>query len=580
MAARQFSYPALLVKQGPGAPPLVLFSASAVHIDQWVGIPQKVKMLEGETFGFQRDSNQTRVDQIARFYGEPRNVIHNPLLCAIRQSLGTEVFFKAVSGTKQDKRLEIPGTITIKMPDRRGLPLLDLVQQARLELEKRVPELVDHAQPTELIAKLRKLHEASIRGGNEEEELYNDFDEDNEDETSEEAESPEEALFEESHAGEFWCQLRAREFLLTQLGDQFADEDFLGFGREAVEAYLRPVVLVDGQHRLLGALKAARDSIDEDPKTRRRVSASLKSGSFGDDTADELLIEKARRLPISLLLDPEPGEHVFQFVVVNQKATPVRPALLATIISTSLSEAELEPITERLENAGIPLKASRAISYLTKNTKSPFANQVTRGLANEGADLLPWTVLGQLVAIFRDLRGAKFFHDGKMDYADIWRRRFLANSGILAADYEDNKQAHAEWRAPDGPWREVFIAFWWAVRKKFAVSDNDEAPNYWGKPRTSNLFNKPSLLTLATDFFAYLVEARKTIDSVENVNSLVNEWLLDVDLSYFARDWKLVNVKKDSSGTRKQWSKLWFGYRRDPKSLPSIKSFSLLYKEA
>jgi hypothetical protein len=34
-------YPALLARQGFDSPPLALFSASAVDINQWVGIPQK-----------------------------------------------------------------------------------------------------------------------------------------------------------------------------------------------------------------------------------------------------------------------------------------------------------------------------------------------------------------------------------------------------------------------------------------------------------------------------------------------------------------------------------------------------------
>jgi hypothetical protein len=330
MAVGHFSYPALLVRQGPDAPPLVLFSASAVEMDQWVGIPQKAKMLEGETLGFQRDSNPTRVEQIARFYGEPRNVIHNPLLCAIREALDIEVSFKPTSKASGDSRLAIPGNLTIKMPDRRDLPLVALLNQARVALEKRVPELANHAQPTELIAKLRKQYDAPSQLSEEDEESDDDFDEDSVDEAGNGPVSPEEALFEESHIGDFWCQLRAREILLGQLGDQFHDETFLGFGREAVEAYLRPIVLVDGQHRLLGALKAARDSVDEDPKVSPRVAASLRSGTSREDIANRLLIQRARRLPISMLLDPAPGEHVFQFVVVNQKATPVRPALLAT----------------------------------------------------------------------------------------------------------------------------------------------------------------------------------------------------------------------------------------------------------
>jgi hypothetical protein len=94
------------------------------------------------------------------------------------------------------------------------------------------------------------------------------------------------------------------------------------------------------------------------------------------------------------------------------------------------------------------------------------------------------------------------------------------------------------------------------------------------------LFNKPSLNTLATDFFAFLVETRKTIDDASEIPGLVDDWLVDVDKNYFARDWRLTSVKKDASGTRKQWSKIWYGYRRDPKTLPRVPQYSILYKDS
>ena len=93
------------------------------------------------------------------------------------------------------------------------------------------------------------------------------------------------------------------------------------------------------------------------------------------------------------------------------------------------------------------------------------------------------------------------------------------------------------------------------------------------------MFNKPSLLTLGTDFFAFLVETRGTIESIDAVSSLVADWLRDVDRNYFARDWRLFGVKKDAVGTRKQWSSIWQNYRIDPRMLPNVKSYSSLYKE-
>ena len=69
------------------------------------------------------------------------------------------------------------------------------------------------------------------------------------------------------------------------------------------------------------------------------------------------------------------------------------------------------------------------------------------------------------------------------------------------------------WRKFDGPWRDVFMAFFAKIRDEFGDRSTDDAHNYWGKPRDSNLFNKVSLTILAADFFQYLVETRKTIES-------------------------------------------------------------------
>lgn len=74
-----------------------------------------------------------------------------------------------------------------------------------------------------------------------------------------------------------------------------------------------------------------------------------------------------------------PAEHVFQFVVVNQKATPIGRALLGTIVSTSLSAEELEGVSARLEAAGIPLEDPQAIAFLTRHPDSPFKDLVEKG---------------------------------------------------------------------------------------------------------------------------------------------------------------------------------------------------------
>lgn len=565
MKTKTYSYPAIQILQSGSAKPLVLLAANAAEIDQWVGIPQKLRVVvddvNTELLGFQRDEDPDRIAQIAQFYESADNVLQNPLLCAIRRSAGLEVSFLP------DLENEAKGTVQIKVLDRSAQSLLSLFSEARELLEQRVPDLQGKKPSDRLVTRLRAI----VNG------------EDASEKDSIEDSDPvplEEALTEQSHIAEFWDAIAAREQVLSELGNQFLSDDFLGFSRQVLEAYLRPVILVDGQHRLLGALQAADIALEKDKDSISRVATLLDTpGADAKDAQLALKVEKSRILPISLLLDERPEEHVFQFVIVNQKATPVKAALLGTIISTSLADDELGGITDRLEKAGVPLQSSIAITFFAKNDLSPFAGLVARGLLGDGTDKLPWSVLGQLIDMFRNLRGAKYFHDPKIDYADIWKRRFLDKSEICADWTLYEAPSILEyWRQDDGPWRDVFVAFWSSVRDVLGQTSNRQLQNYWGQPRTSNLFNKPSLLTLATDFFAYLVESKQTIPSIQGVKDLVEEWLGDVKVDYFSRDWKLSGVKKDSTGTRRQWSYLWFSHRRDPRSLPAVSSYSKIYK--
>jgi hypothetical protein len=275
-------------------------------------------------------------------------------------------------------------------------------------------------------------------------------------------------------------------------------------------------------------------------------------------------------------MSTDPAEHVFQFVVVNQKATPIGRALLGTIVSTSLSNEELARVSDRLKNAGIPLEESQAVAYLTRSPDSPFYNKVEKGLTSDGADLLPWTVLVSLVKIFRELNGGKLFHE-RNDYADKWKRELLNDSGIVASWEEKQFERQLDyWSSPDGPWREVFMAFWSKVRAELGNETDDQVNNYWGKSRSSNLFNKISLTILAADFFQFLCDRKLGIDSSSDVLQFVDDWLEGVNRDYFNRDWKLSGAKKDSPGIRSRWSKEWLEYRKDPQKLPKVS----LYRQA
>ncbi len=127
------------------------------------------------------------------------------------------------------------------------------------------------------------------------------------------------------------------------------------------------------QHRLRAAVTSAKALVNKDNQYQEYIEQAIINDNLDPEEAQRKVeSEAARKLAISLLMNTDPAEQVFQFVVVNQKATPIKSALLGTIISTSLSNDELCRVSDRLEAAGIKLEESRAVTFLTRYPKSPF----------------------------------------------------------------------------------------------------------------------------------------------------------------------------------------------------------------
>lgn len=571
----KFRYQAIKTKQTRSDKWLAMFAAPAPEIDDWAGVPQKKRFDSGEeTAGFQREENPQRIRSLRDFYLNQENVIHNPLLCSTRAIPLSSVTFEPTDAKSPNPDVQV-GELIVTIPDFQSLSFEEILRRVREYIEERVPELKKREPDSPLVANLKARaaevgHISEEGGGN-----SSNADASDGEETATEPENgddPSAALFEESHIVDFWQEVAARHELAKQIEEPIAGDVFLGFTREALLSYLRPVVLVDGQHRLRGALSAAKAMLDE-PTIQSEIEERITNGESPEDVEGDIIRREARLLPVSLLLSNEPAEQVFQFVVVNQKATPIGRALLGTIVSTTLSNEEMENVASRLKSAGIQLEESQAITYLVRHPDSPFAGLVERGLSGDGKDLLQWNVFSSLIGIFRYLKGGKLFGQ-RNDYAEIWRQRYLPSSGIVA-DHEKNDCETPEeyWSKLDGPWRDVFIRFWTKIRDTFGDTTDSDKHNFWGRTRESNLFNKISLTILAADFFQFLIESRTTIDSVDDIPGWVDTWLENANPGYFDKNWNLPGVKKDSSGIRNQWAFLWAEYRKSGGNLPDRRLF-------
>ncbi|MEH1031934.1 hypothetical protein V6W11_29710 [Micromonospora profundi] len=568
----EFRYPAYRTEQVEGGKSLILFSAPATDIGGWAGVPQRMRQESRENIGFQREKKNDRVRELASFLGDPRNVVQNPLLAA--QQDADRVRFEALD--PDDKKSPF-GHIVIDSGDLGALGMLELLElladhiRARIDLDQQIAADDDRVAALTELLKEEYSHRLGEHGLDA---LDNDESEDVEGGNPVEGDSDSDlgtALDpENTNIGEFYGEILARIQVLKRTRTDWKSDDFLGFDRDAILAYLLPVVLVDGQHRLRGAVEAA-SLMAEDPANLDITLDYIAEGSTALEANSAVFEQRARQLPISLLMDPSPSEHVFQFVVVNQKATPLSAALLGTIVSTSLVSHEVDEIGERLRAAKIKFDDSRAISYLTRNPNSPFCGLVQTGVNGDKSNLLQWTVLQGLVRIFRDLSGGRLYGLTN-DHAAIWCTRFLSSSGYVAggATLREKKEL---WKASDGPWREVFIRFFTLVRDEFADPD-PIAANGWGDTKQSNLFNKVSLTILAADFFRLLHTKGRSLDCVDDVDGAFADWISgQAGKKYFTRPWDFGGQKKDADKVKKQLATLWSEYRENPSRVPPITSF-------
>lgn len=586
----KFTYRAMLARQTKSEKAIVLFSANAVEVDQWVGVPQKRRLgtdsASAETSGFQREENPARIKSLRDFYSNQDNLIQNPLLCAIRRLPDAKVTFEAdqqEASSEEDYHTTTIGQLVIELPDYQSLPLRDIFGRVRAFIEERVPDLADESPRNDLIDDLKRdahelghithLGDSDVDG---DDDILAQPDEDATDEDSDSSLGDNgdaaSVLFDESHIADFWNEIAARHEILKELETSPNPDEFLGFTRNALVSFLQPIVLVDGQHRLRGAIEAARAAA-ESKEALDSIERRVSGGEASEDVAHDMMTTRARHLPISLMMSDDPAEQVFQFVVVNQKATPVGRALLGTIVSTTLSNEEMQRVADRLKNAGIPLEESQAVTFLARHPASPFCGLVERGLTGDAKDLLKWNVFSSLISIFRHLQGGRLFGQ-RNDYASLWRQRHLDQSALVSEYAGHNfDSAFKYWSSIDGPWRDVFMRFWALVRDRFANTEDPDRPNYWGKPRDSNLFNKITLTILAADFFQFLVDSRSSISSVDQIDELVDQWLEHVNEGYFDKDWDLSGVKKDSTGIRNQWAEIWVDYRKAGGQLPDKRNY-------
>lgn len=572
-----FKYPAIKFKQSASGEDIILLSAPFFEILEWGGIPRKEEKEGTQTIGFQRADNKKRVEEIRKFLDNDSNIIANPILCAARDR--GAFIFTPIDEPQDAEAASSLGTLEIEVPDWSQYTLKQLLEQVKVLLETRLPDLASgkgsqntDAEAVDLILseQLEEIDDVLMdtEGPDDAEEIDDASSEEDTEEAS--AVSGEVDFSSQSHIEQFYHDITTRISALEKLSPE--PKSIQGFTREFAIDYLKAAMIVDGQHRLLGAAKELEARISS---AGPEILQLITDGVSQEDAKDQLKRKFARRFGISLITNDSWSEHVFQFVVVNQKATPISTPLLTSIVASTLTNQEMDQIRERMIAAGIRVSDYSAISFIAYSENSPFKGLIKRGF-EEGTtqDRLDMSVADTLVKKFRYLKGGRPFHQST-DYADSWAKSRM-NTCAFLDDYEELgfKTKYDYWSSENGPWREFFTTFWTTVRD--LMSDENDENAQWKNPRRSNLFNGVQLQILADDFFDFLFNRSPTIETPQKVENIVTDMWLEFTSQkvkqYFARDWQLGGSKKTDGAVMKKLSQIWYSFRINPAGrLPSIK---------
>lgn len=384
---------------------ILLFVAAAGDIRSWAGVPRKAFDYQ---HGFQRSLNDSRVIDIVQYFREnPENISPTSVVLG----LSDEVKFAPLKS-------KVPGLIdlvqvTITLPDLALLSLEDLANRALEKLRLRLPP----ATIEEIESNVEAAFSEAIRLQDEDvvEETFATEAE------SDVVQSLEPEARDRSYLADFYAQLLGytRKFLEWPEPDQL---------REILYSLLKPAIIVDGQHRVFGGAQADADM----------------------------------KFSICAIPNSTWAENVYQFVVINQKAKPIKPSFLSSIIATSLSPGEIDSVYDRLRTSNIDVERAEAMERVNTDPASPF-----RGMIDFEVEGSP----------------------GFLQFPGMTR---------LAKEFENIPRSHpvllpdAAWDEVQGDWFQHFFAFWNGVRQYFEGADS----RLWQRPTAENPNNLLKLVAL------------------------------------------------------------------------------------
>jgi hypothetical protein len=469
-----FYYFAQKFQQSKNGLSALLFLAPAEEITTWGAPPQKSsKFMKG----YQRAAEDSRVTAIAEYFEKGVNISPTAIVVAFKPAALEIVSIdpKLYPDMVTDERVNVfeeKEIVLVKVAydeaELEGLTCIELAKRVRSEIGKTIPA---DDSPVGDAEDDEQEQEDTEAGGNNE--------------------GGKGIVLSKSHLGEFL------EFLGDMDALARAEEEDRDMLRTMLKALLVPGTIVDGQHRAAGAGH----------------------------------LEQCIPFPVVALIDAEWHEQVFQFVVINQKSSPIPSEFLSSIISSSLTNQEIEKLQARLEEADIEIDDAVIMDSIQFDERSPFKEMVNFKVEGQTGYLSYPGILG-LAKRFKKLRT----HAGKEQKVTFSRyfKGVFQHAMTNTANYSERRQ---KWQSEE--WFTYFCLLWDALREKFAISSQKSV--LWEE--NSNLLKIVTLQEMQNMFLLWLYDRMDEVKTPDDFKGYVDKYFAKMDPSFFLQPWKLTSLQ-------------------------------------
>jgi len=554
------TYPAIIFRQRPNSPLQVAFVANSSEIDAWARVPTK---RTANIRNFQRAELPTHIKEVQTFFQDEHNASPTAVVVGFDPIRAQNSVRINANGAELDEAtlgsgIPITGEISIAWPEepecRSNEELVLQIVEWRAALERYIfEELQDISgleieQLAALLARIGSgIRSGELRGFEIEGEVSSGEDLPGETASGEGEDVSLDALPDEISAmlgglspGERQVVLGRLWFLgqlQAELIESWTEDRLKSLYREVYDE-LKPGILIDGQHRIMGT------------KDKSEVP-----------------------FLVTALPRAEWPELAFQFIVTNRTAKRVPESLLISIVGNSLSKEQRDRIDVRLRNASIRVGLIEAVMMVHEDEQSPFYGLLAFGLKNEPGFLDAAAMRGKVI---------KPWYERQVPVRELFDHFCQGRLQAEKTEY---------WKA-EQLWLDFFIAFWSAVRDRYDGSEvfSLELRDKRLKIPVSKLMTATVLMifqkTILVSLYEYLrskadtekVSIQESIPNADSFANLVRNRLSRLTPEFF-QGWKLTGFD-GSRGAREDLADAIRLVVRGDRTVSQLKNRHRLFKES